>query len=62
MNSINIAAAVVGRYAEKIFLPKKSCDFAIKNCNPIVLSNTYPSHQRGIVQLPLSSIHLACSA
>ena len=57
-----IAAAVVGRYAEKKFLPKRSCDFAIKNCNPIVLSNTYSSHQRGIIQLPLSNIHLACKA
>ena len=33
-----------------------------KNCNPIVLSKTYSSHQRGIVQLPFSNIHLACSA
>ena len=59
MNNNNIAAAGGGRYAEKIFLPNKSCDFAIKNCNPIVLSKTYSSHQRGIVQLPFSNIHLA---
>ncbi len=56
------ATVLVGRYAEKIFLPNKSCDFAIKNCNPIVLSKTYSSHQSGIVQLPFSNIHLACSA
>ena len=62
MNSINIAEDVVGRYAENIFLPKMSCDLAIRNCNPIVLSKTYSSHQSGIVQLPFSNIHLACSA
>ena len=39
MNNITIAAKVVGKYAQNIFLPKISCDFAIKNCNPIVLSN-----------------------
>ena len=36
---IEVPVSKNGLY-EKIFLPKKSCDFAIKNCNPIVLSNT----------------------
>ena len=42
-------------------IAQKFSDFAIKNCIPIVLSRTYSSHQRGIVQLPLSNIHLACN-
>ena len=38
MNNIITAASVVGIYAENMFLPKIACDFAIKNCIPIVLS------------------------
>ncbi len=62
MLPLTSGSIVVGKYIAKKFCPKSSCDLAIKNCIPIVLSSTYSSHHRGIIQFPFSNIHLACKA
>ena len=62
MINITIDEIVVGKYAANKFSPNISCDLAIRNWIPIVLSKLKSPHHKGIVQFPFSNIHLACNA
>ncbi len=58
MINITIDEIVVGKYAANKFSPNISCDLAIRNCTPIVLSKLKSPHHNGIIQFPLKKLEV----